>query len=93
MATTTLSSLARACDKELSGIVGCVQASEYKTRWHTFDDSLGRLRVWAENLGAYQTPESRSSLDYRLRDGYEMRDAIQEGLENLCEWSTKGTTS
>jgi hypothetical protein len=29
-------------------------------------DELGRLRVWAANIGAHQT--GQSSLDYRLRD-------------------------
>jgi hypothetical protein len=31
-----------------------------------WEDELGRLRVWAANIGAHQS--GQSSLDYRLRD-------------------------
>ncbi|KAJ5404486.1 Zinc finger C2H2 [Penicillium cosmopolitanum] len=37
-----------------------------------WQDELGRLRVWAANIGAHQT--GTSSLDYRLRDASHIKD-------------------
>ena len=39
-----------------------------------WEDELGRLRVWAANIGAHQT--GKSSLDYRLRDASNIKDQI-----------------
>ena len=44
-------------------------------------DELGRLRVWAANIGAHQT--GQSSLDYRLRDASHLKDQIIRLLERL----------
>ena len=44
-------------------------------------DELGRLRVWAANIGAHQT--GQSSLDYRLRDASHIKDQIIRLLERL----------
>jgi hypothetical protein len=44
-------------------------------------DELGRLRVWAANIGAHQT--GQSSLDYRLRDASHIKDQIVRLLESL----------
>jgi hypothetical protein len=46
-----------------------------------WQDELGRLRVWAANIGAHQT--GRSSLDYRLRDASNIRDQIIRLLKGL----------
>lgn len=85
-------SLARACDDILSDILGSIQATQYAHRWDTFDESLGRLRVWAGNLGAYRNPSSASSLDYRLRSADEIREALEDELTNIRDWSTKGSS-
>lgn len=44
-------------------------------------DELGRLRIWAANIGAHQT--GQSSLDYRLRDASHIKDQIIRLLKSL----------
>jgi hypothetical protein len=44
-------------------------------------DELGRLRVWAANIGGHQT--GQSSLDYRLRDASHIKDQVIRLLESL----------
>lgn len=46
-----------------------------------WEDELGRLRVWAANIGAHQT--NQSSLDFRLRDASHIREQILKLLERL----------
>lgn len=48
-----------------------------------FLDELGRLRVWAANIGAHRT--GRISLDFRLRDAPHIRTQIQGLLYDLEE--------
>ncbi|KAL8887373.1 MAG: hypothetical protein Q9192_006340 [Flavoplaca navasiana] len=44
-------------------------------------DELGRLRIWAGNVGAHQT--SSSSLEFRLRDSSLIRDEVAHLLTDL----------
>jgi uncharacterized Zn-finger protein len=46
-----------------------------------WSDELGRLRVWAANVGAHQ--EGESSLDYRLRDASHIREQILRLFDDL----------
>jgi hypothetical protein len=46
-----------------------------------WQDELGRLRVWAANIGAHQT--GQSSLDYRLRDASDIKRQILQLLKRL----------
>ncbi len=46
-----------------------------------WEDELGRLRMWAANIGAHQT--GQSSLDFRLRDASHIRDQIIKLLQGL----------
>ena len=46
-----------------------------------WEDELGRLRIWAANIGAHQT--GCSSLDFRLRDASNVRAQIVKLLESL----------
>ncbi|KAL8877013.1 MAG: hypothetical protein Q9198_004891, partial [Flavoplaca austrocitrina] len=46
-------------------------------------DELGRLRIWAANVGAHQT--NQSSLDYRLRDSSHIREQIVKLLDKLMK--------
>jgi hypothetical protein len=46
-----------------------------------WEDELGRLRVWAANIGAHQA--GLSSLDYRLRDASHIKAQIVRLLEGL----------
>lgn len=47
----------------------------------TWEDELGRLRIWAANIGAHQT--GQSSLDFRLRDASHVREQIVKLLQGL----------
>ena len=47
----------------------------------TWQDELGRLRIWAANIGAHQT--GQSSLDFRLRDSSHIRQHIIKLLDKL----------
>jgi hypothetical protein len=47
-----------------------------------WEDELGRLRVWAANIGAHQA--GLSSLDYRLRDASHIKAQIVRLLEGLA---------
>ena len=49
-------------------------------RW---DDQMGRLKMWAGNIGAHQT--GQSSLENRLRDASHIRDQIIELLKDICD--------
>ncbi|KAL8979961.1 MAG: hypothetical protein Q9205_004831 [Flavoplaca limonia] len=44
-------------------------------------DELGRLRIWAGNVGAHQT--GSSSLEFRLRDSSHIRDEVKNLLTDL----------
>lgn len=46
-----------------------------------WQDELGRLRMWAGNIGAHQT--GQWSLDFRLRDSSHIRQQIIKLLEDL----------
>ena len=47
----------------------------------TWEDELGRLRIWAADIGAHQTDQS--SLDFRLRDASHIREQIVKLLQSL----------
>lgn len=52
-------------------------------RLSSWQDELGRLRIWAANIGAHQT--GQASLDYRLRDSSHIRQQIIKLLESILE--------
>ena len=49
----------------------------------SWTDELGRLRIWAANIGAHQI--GQSSLDFRLRDASHIKDQILSLLADLLE--------
>ncbi|KAL8702444.1 MAG: hypothetical protein Q9201_004395 [Fulgogasparrea decipioides] len=74
-----------ACLKAFNAFVEQLQDLDNKNparllvqRWQ---DELGRLRMWAANIGAHQT--NQSSLDYRLRDSSHVRRQIIKLLDQL----------
>ncbi|KAL8889951.1 MAG: hypothetical protein Q9192_005940 [Flavoplaca navasiana] len=50
---------------------------------NAWQDELGRLRIWAANVGAHQT--NQLSLDYRLRDSSHIREQIVNLLDKLMK--------
>ncbi|ORX98944.1 hypothetical protein BCR34DRAFT_142156 [Clohesyomyces aquaticus] len=85
----TLSLVARDCDQLLSNILEAGHTPGYKNTLATVEDSRGRLRVWAAGLGCYRDLNDRDSLDYRVRNQREVRDAIGQELSKIVEWATK----
>ncbi|KGO59450.1 hypothetical protein PEX2_074300 [Penicillium expansum] len=60
---------------------GALTRYENEVSKHRWLDELGRLRVWAGNIGAHQT--GQSSLDYRLRDASHLKDETVKLLQRL----------
>lgn len=80
---STISSVAISCLKELKVITSSDDLNVYgadvpQTLWQ---DELGRLRVWAANIGAHQV--GQSSLDHRLRDASHIKDQTLRVLRRL----------
>jgi hypothetical protein len=57
-------------------------AHETEVPQSAWQDELGRLRIWAANIGAHQT--GQSSLDYRLRVASHISQQVLKLLEDLC---------
>jgi len=51
----------------------------------TLNDQVGRLRAWAENAGAHRPPESRASLEHRLREAPKVRRVVVGLLVDLID--------
>jgi hypothetical protein len=56
-------------------------------------DELGRFKIWAENIGAFQPIEMKSSLEYRLRDASRTRQQALNFIQDLDESLNEGSTS
>lgn len=70
---TTIALIFKNCLKQFTALLNSGHLVRFETevsprRW---EDELGRLRVWAANIGAHQT--GQSSLDYRLRDASHLK--------------------
>ncbi|KAJ6032215.1 hypothetical protein N7540_002947 [Penicillium herquei] len=83
----TISELVQSCFAQFNSIIKSeplVDCTEVPLQdWR---DELGRLRVWAANIGAHQTRQS--SLDYRLRDASHIRSQIVVLLGQIQELLT-----
>lgn len=80
--TTKIASVVVQCVKDLSRLVSedlSLFASEVPPP--LWKDELGRLRVWAANIGAHQT--GQSSLDHRLRDASHIKEQTLRVLQRL----------
>ncbi|ERF73256.1 hypothetical protein EPUS_03088 [Endocarpon pusillum Z07020] len=83
MATSIASSLIP-CLRNFNNLVARdeLNAHEAEVPRIAWNDELGRLRIWAANIGAHQT--GQSSLDYRLRDASHISKQILSLLGDLC---------
>ena len=54
-------------------------------------DQLGRFKIWAGNIGAFQELPLPSSLDHRLREAPKIVDQVVELLNDLNETLQEGT--
>ncbi|CAI7633690.1 unnamed protein product [Penicillium glandicola] len=71
------------CLRNLTQLLSGTQFSEnqFDVPLALWQDELGRLRVWAANIGAHQT--GQSSLDHRLRDASDIKRQILQLLKRL----------
>lgn len=81
----SISSSIVACLRTFNDFIEAIQDPDeegaeglYAPDWQ---DELGRLRMWAANIGAHQT--GQSSLDYRLRDSSHIRQQIVKLLDEI----------
>lgn len=80
---TTITLLLKECLEKLTALLESGQLVHFHTevamqRW---EDELGRLRVWAANIGIHQTGET--SLDYRLRDASHIKNETVRLLQRF----------
>ncbi|KAJ5797591.1 uncharacterized protein N7503_006887 [Penicillium pulvis] len=80
---TTISVFVTKCLKQLNQLAQSEGLNQHKSEVSPglWADELGRLRVWAANIGAHQT--GQSSLDFRLRDSSSARRTLMRVLERL----------
>ncbi|KAJ5697544.1 Zinc finger C2H2 [Penicillium malachiteum] len=79
---TNISSIVVRCLRNLNQLVSeDLSSFESEVPQALWKDELGRLRVWAANIGAHQT--GQSSLDYRLRDASHIKNQIIRILQRL----------
>ncbi len=83
MDTSIFESL-RTCLKSFDNLLALIGRSQYAsenvplTLW---EDELGRLRIWAGNVGAHQT--GQASLGFRLRDASHISQQVVKLLKTL----------
>ena len=86
-ATVSISSTIVTCLKAFNQFIDETQDTDEQTPAgfvvQPWRDELGRLRIWAANIGAHQT--NQSSLDYRLRDSAHIRNQIIKLLDDLVK--------
>ncbi|KAL2865871.1 uncharacterized protein BJX67DRAFT_382554 [Aspergillus lucknowensis] len=80
---STISDLTRSCLKQLNELISsdALAQSQNAVPLRAWKDELGRLRLWAGNIGAHQT--GQSSLDYRLRDASHIKGQTIKILEAI----------
>ena len=82
---TSISAILVPCLKSFNELQEQVERSDYSQEAEvsaaSWGDELGRLRVWAANIGAHQT--GQSSLDFRLRDASHISKQITKLLRDL----------
>lgn len=82
-----ISDLVKGCLAQFISIINSGALSDHtEISQQDWTDELGRLRVWAANIGAHQTRQS--SLDYRLRDASHIKTQIVRLLERFQELLT-----
>lgn len=82
---TSISAIIVPCLKSFNELQEQVERLDYSREAEvtaaSWGDELGRLRVWAANIGAHQT--GQSSLDFRLRDASHISKQVIKLLRDL----------
>ncbi|KAL4929904.1 uncharacterized protein BDV17DRAFT_51795 [Aspergillus undulatus] len=81
--TDTISQVLNQCLRDFATVTDSEALARYESevsrRWWL--DEIGRLRVWAGNIGAHQV--GQSSLDYRLRDASHLKGETTKLLNRM----------
>ncbi|KAK8022536.1 hypothetical protein PG993_013303 [Apiospora rasikravindrae] len=72
-----------AFDSVLSSRIGHERKADESLALAKINDEQGKFKVWSGNIGAHR--KGTSSLDYRLRDASNLRQEVQNLLEDLLE--------
>ncbi|KAF8537289.1 hypothetical protein BDD12DRAFT_236149 [Trichophaea hybrida] len=80
---TSIPSLYRDCIKSFDRLLDLLNPSGEVVP--ILNDQIGRLRAWAQNAGAHRSPESRMSLEHRLREASKVRRVVVDLLVDLSE--------
>jgi hypothetical protein len=80
---TSISSMLVECLKRFNALTARPELAAHAAEVpvNAWADELGRLRVWAANIGAHQS--GQASLDYRLRDASHIKTQAVRLLERL----------
>ncbi|CAG7974036.1 unnamed protein product [Penicillium salamii] len=81
-----ISELLKSCLVQFVSLADSGELKGNEVPLQKWTDELGRLRVWAANIGGHKT--SQSSLDYRLRDASHIKSQIVRLLEQVQELLT-----
>jgi hypothetical protein len=76
----------RRCLEGLERLSELLQTSNETKKIFSYDDmvgQLGRLRIWAGNIGGLQEAQYPTSLEYRLRDAPKLLRRVNELLEDI----------
>ncbi|KAH8805202.1 hypothetical protein F5884DRAFT_885273 [Xylogone sp. PMI_703] len=87
----------RACDSHFDQLCALFEDKErqfiYDISHLQICDSYSQFKIWAGNIGALQTIQSASSLDYRLREAPKVSKQVVALLEDLDETLEDGIHS
>ena len=78
------------CVRRFNALCGSLPEAD-RTARPALVDQLGRLKIWAGNIGAIQELPLPSSLDYRLREAPKIVKQVIELLDDLNETLQEGT--
>ena len=88
---------AKKCVGRFEDLVELLGQPEHQRAYELSDavvtDALGRFKIWAGNIGAFQGQDVKSSLDFRLRDTPKISTQILEILDDLAESLVDGRCS
>ena len=79
----TISHLSALCQNAFEDLCQLLPGSAHRGLANVIQDEAGRFQVWGGNIGAFQHPQSSSSLDSRLRHSKLMRTSVESGLQRL----------
>ena len=83
---------AHACVGRFDKLCRLLPESDQSAR-PTLVDQLGRFKIWAGSIGAFQELPTPSSLDYRLSEAPKVALQVAELLDDLDETLQEGIKS